>query len=269
MKHFIHVEECHESNYIMIAFLIFLHCFEKFNYDYYYQGTDTETEFNLDNDIENQYNKEMHCNALQFNKVMHEGSSNDEIVSSSTERIVGCNLIQDMYEVAQDVMIAFLMTLHCFKKLNYYNYYQWTDTEIAFNLDNDRVNQYNEEMHCNVLQFNEVMHEGSSNDEMVNSSTECIVGCNLIQDMYEVAKDISLSDMPLLGLPVPPLEMDNRLRTVLIQVMFQCVESNQPYKQWLGKEKALEVSCLLVFANNVKEVHGTNKNVILLFYPNG
>jgi hypothetical protein len=144
------------------------------------------------------------------------------------------------------VMIAFLMTLHCFEKYNYDDYYQWTDTEMEFNLNNQSENQYNEELHCNVLKLNEVMHVRPSNDEMVNSSTEDIVVCNLIQDVYEVAQDISLSDRPLIGLPIPPLEKENGLSTGLIQVEIHCMESNQPCKQWLGNEKALEVSCFLV-----------------------
>jgi hypothetical protein len=52
----------------------------------------------------------------------------------------------------------------------------------------------------------------------------------------------------------------------VIQVEFHCMESNQPCKQWLGKEKVLVVSCFLVDANNVKEVPGTNANVILLAF---
>jgi hypothetical protein len=44
------------------------------------------------------------------------------------------------------------------------------------------------------------------------------------------------------------------------------MESNQPCKQWLGKQKALEVSCFLVDANNVKAVPCTNANVTLLAF---
>jgi hypothetical protein len=164
------------------------------------------------------------------------------------------------------MMISFLMTLHCFKKYNYDNYYQWTDTEMEFNFFNQSENQYNEEMHCNVLQLSKVMHVRPSNDEMVKSSTEDIVVCNLIQDMYEVAQEISLCDWPLTGLHVPPLEKENGLSTGLIQVEFHCMEPNQPCKQWLEKEKALEISCFLVYANNVKEVRVTNANVTLLAF---
>jgi hypothetical protein len=57
-------------------------------------------------------------------------------------------------------MISFLMTLQCFEKYNYDNYYQWTDTELEFHSYNQNENEYNEEMHCNVLQINELMHGG-------------------------------------------------------------------------------------------------------------
>jgi len=163
-------------------------------------------------------------------------------------------------------MISFLMTLHCFKKYNYDNYYQWTDTELEFHSYNQNENEYNEEMHCNVLQLNEVMHARPSTDAMVNPSTEDIVICKLIQDMYEVAQDVSLCDRPSTGLPIPPLEKENGLSIGLIQVEFHCMESNQPCKQWLGKQKALEVSCFLVDAKNVKVVPGTNTNVTLLAF---
>jgi hypothetical protein len=84
--------------------------------------------------------------------------------------------------------------------------------------------------------------------------------------MYEVAQDISLCDQPLTGLPIPPLEKENGLSIGLIQVEFHCMESNQPCQQWLGKEKALEVSCFLVDVKNVKEVPGTNANFTLLAF---
>jgi hypothetical protein len=164
------------------------------------------------------------------------------------------------------VMISFLMTLQCFEKYNYDNYYQWTDTELEFHSYNQNENEYNEEMHCNALQINELMHARPSTDAMVIPSTEDIVISKLIQDMYEVAQDVSLCDRPLTGLPIPPLEKENGLSIGLIQAEFNCMESNQPCKQWLGKEKALEVSCFLVDAKTVKVVPGTNANVTLLAF---
>jgi hypothetical protein len=71
MKHFIHLEECQENNYVMISFLMTLHCFKKYNYDNFHQWTDRELESHSYNQNENEYNEEMHCNVPQLNEVMH------------------------------------------------------------------------------------------------------------------------------------------------------------------------------------------------------